>query len=415
MQNPGRPHSEGRPVVFQRMGTTTGSGDRTGPAMLHSLTGLRLFAAAWVAAYHFRSDLKTLFPITKPVWPLLDAGYAGVDLFFILSGFIISYVYLRSFQRPSARRYLRFLWLRLARIWPLHLATLAIFYVVMFPGSLRELPLDALLSRLDDRDLWGQVFLVHAWGREGNISWNFPAWSISVEWFAYLVFPFAALFLVKVQRPSGMVAGVLAALAFNVVSFLLLDWSGYGGKILLLRILGEFGAGAFLFLLWERRMFAEMPWHVVTPLAAGAAVLVTSIVAHWHYIAPVVSAPLYVVTILGLAYQSGWLDRFLAHRLCVYGGEVSYALYMTHAVCLRFLWSYFPTAAYTDESRLVRAGVLLFYAFVVAATAVVAYHLIEKPARAAMRRVIEPPRAAVKHSEEPMPQVGERARPATRL
>lgn len=372
------------------------------PAAIDTLTGLRLFAAAWVVVYHFRSDLKTLFPSTKPVWPLLDAGYAGVDLFFILSGFIIAYVYLRSFGSPTASSYGRFLWLRLARIWPLHIVTLAIFYVVNFPGSLRDLPARELASGLDNVDLWRQVFLVHAWGRNGNISWNFPAWSISDEWFAYLVFPLAAVFLVRVRNRRGLLAGLIAGLAFNVVSFLLLEWSGYGGKILLLRIVGEFGAGVFLFLLWEQRFLAKLPWHWLTPTAAAIAAVVTTVIAHWHYIAPVAAAPLYAVLILGLAYRSGPLHRFLSRKVIIYGGEASYALYMTHAVALRFLWEYLPVADFTGDSRPVRGLVLLFYAAVIAGGAVLAYEVVERPARGAMRRLIRPrPQAPVKPREEP--------------
>ena len=86
------------------------------PENLKPLTTMRFFAAAWVVLYHY--------------WPLLVAGekpalvargYLGVELFFVLSGFILSHVYLESFGARTFS-YGRFLWARLARIYPVHLA-----------------------------------------------------------------------------------------------------------------------------------------------------------------------------------------------------------------------------------------------------------------------------------------------------
>ncbi len=57
--------------------------------------------------------------------PFVARGYLGVDFFFVLSGFIISHVYLSSLARPSRRALSIFLWHRLIRIYPVHVAVLA--------------------------------------------------------------------------------------------------------------------------------------------------------------------------------------------------------------------------------------------------------------------------------------------------
>ena len=87
-------------------------------------------------------------------------------------------------RRPSTGR---FLWRRIARIYPLHLATLA-FYVVI------ALALHSGLARTDNparyplSDLPAQLLLLHAVDGE-RLTFNFPSWSLSAEMFCYLLFP----------------------------------------------------------------------------------------------------------------------------------------------------------------------------------------------------------------------------------
>ena len=85
---------------------------------IQPLTSLRFFAAMWVVAFHYWPNLSPVLP------PLVAKGYLGVELFFVLSGFILCHVYLDSVA-DGGFRYGSFLWARLARIYPLHLATLA--------------------------------------------------------------------------------------------------------------------------------------------------------------------------------------------------------------------------------------------------------------------------------------------------
>jgi peptidoglycan/LPS O-acetylase OafA/YrhL len=83
-----------------------------GPAYLPALTGIRAFAAVMVLLLHTSQNFPT--PLSGNA--LVDHGYLGVDLFFILSGFIIAHVYLRDMVPLRARPLGIFLWHRFIRL-----------------------------------------------------------------------------------------------------------------------------------------------------------------------------------------------------------------------------------------------------------------------------------------------------------
>ncbi|MEZ4482996.1 MAG: acyltransferase [Dehalococcoidia bacterium] len=290
-------------------------------SMLSALTGLRAFAAAWVVLYHFRADIKLLMPRSEPVWPLMDSGYAGVDVFFVLSGFIITYTYLEQLKEPGRATTMRFLGFRLARIYPVHLFTLAVFAVIVTPGSITGVGPADIWRNIASTDFVRQLVLIHGWGWDGNRAWNYPAWSISSEWMAYLAFPAVALMLGRVRTLATAGAGLIAAHAFNIASFLLIARLGQEGDIIGVRIVGEFLAGCFLLLVWRRGWAADARWDRITPAFAIASVVGTVAANEIGSIAPVLAAPLYCGLIYGLALERDVLSRWLSLRWAVYAGK----------------------------------------------------------------------------------------------
>ena len=99
---------------------------RTGK--IKALTGLRVIAAMWVVLFHFRPLSREAAPdFSESLAPVLNCGAQGVDLFFVLSGFVLAWNYLDTLGPSfSPQATLRFLWLRLARVWPVYLVTLHI-------------------------------------------------------------------------------------------------------------------------------------------------------------------------------------------------------------------------------------------------------------------------------------------------
>ena len=186
----------GGPVASERERAES-DGGREGssgsPEQLASLTPLRGIAALWVVIFHFCWYFPAVHPerYTGAVYK----GYLAVDMFFVLSGFVITHVYKGGFaHRVTGRCYRDFLKARVARIYPLHITVLLLFVATAtveraasyaLKGSFEPIPL------LGERSLGGffanVVMLQGLWARE--LSWNDPSWSISLEFLAYLLFP----------------------------------------------------------------------------------------------------------------------------------------------------------------------------------------------------------------------------------
>jgi peptidoglycan/LPS O-acetylase OafA/YrhL len=153
------------------------------------LTICRAAFAAWVFAYHV--DLYVNFSAyLGPFAGLIRRGYLGVDGFFILSGLILTRVHPELFESTSGAA--KFLGLRLARIYPVHLATIGIFAALLLAG-LADGQILHDPARFSGVSLLENLALVQGWGVSTVGSWNYPSWSVSTEWAGYLLFPLFAI------------------------------------------------------------------------------------------------------------------------------------------------------------------------------------------------------------------------------
>lgn len=181
---------------------------------LRILTPLRGIAALWVVVYHFGGQyLPALQP--EQAGQLVGKGYLAVDLFFMLSGFVLTHVYHAEFARFDPGRYRDFLAARIARLYPLHVLVLFAFVTTAIAGRLFEfvqtghferLPLEGAHSMLA---LLANLVMLQGLDA-GELSWNYPSWSISVEFLAYLVFPLAIGPIWRADRRRGMLLSLAA-------------------------------------------------------------------------------------------------------------------------------------------------------------------------------------------------------------
>lgn len=334
---------------------------------LRPLTSIRGLFAWAVVLYHLRLACLGWLPL--PVVHVLAKGYLAVDVFFLLSGFVI---WLNYADRLRGRRAAAdFLVRRFARVWPLHAAMLA------FAGCL------ALLLVATGRQAWNfplaelplHLLLVQNWGFTGALDWNDPAWSISCEAAAYLLLPLAVLLLPRRRLPTallvlaaavplGVLAGILHACGYGTLG---VDIVRFG----LLRCLTEFACGTVLCALWRR-------WRGDARAEVGCAIVGLLALVAWALgLAEAIAFPLAAAALLlALALGAERARHPLAGRTLHWLGEISYATYLSH-----FLLFFAVKLAFVRDEHDASPWVIAGYLLLVLAASAALYHGVERPAQ----------------------------------
>src|SRR5437899_12410051 len=184
---------------------------------LSALTGIRFYAALVVFLYHVPQLIPGMNGLSEG-WLVFNSGDVGVAFFFVLSGFILTYNYADVFRDGiSAASYKRFIWDRLTKIYPVH-----------FLALLLVLPIATLSPqlRLDWRAVPLHLLLLQCFWPSSTPAFssylNVPSWSISCEWFFYLLGP-VVMFLASGNRRRWVLVAVVMAYACGLGLFL---WHG---------------------------------------------------------------------------------------------------------------------------------------------------------------------------------------------
>lgn len=326
-----------------------------------ALTALRGIAAWWVVLFHLR---LTLIPYLPPAAiGFLAHGNLAVDFFFLLSGFVM---YLNYAGRIRGWRSVGdFLFSRFARVYPLHLLMLLGFLgyfgaaALFGTGGLEESPGYFAASLL----------LVQNWGFFDSLGWNVPAWSISVEAVAYLLFPALLLALAPAKRPTWFLVGATALLGVSVHLYFAafgFDFPNEVPRTGLFRCGVQFTMGMMLCELYRR---IAGRGELKRTLILAAALLAA---AHISFGLPVL--PLAWAALV-LAYAVGRGGVFDA-PLLVWLGRISYATYLCHYLVLT-LFRY----AFVEEGRPVAPALIALYLLAVLAASAALYHGFERPAQ----------------------------------
>ena len=375
-----------RPSVARIDGTTP-----TRRAEVRALTGLRGAAALLVALYHINPDLIA----PNAAGRFVGKGYLWVDLFFVLSGFLIAMNYADRFARGwSLGVWLDFLLHRLARIYPLYLALVAasLAYSLALYGGLRaSAPPPALKLSEPARDVAANLLMVQSWGLGESI--DGVAWSLSTEWAAYLMFPLLTAVALFGRPRAALATALAAALVVGATATLTLrdgayhsgPLDAYDGATLepLLRCLGGFVLGLVTFRLAQSPLAVAIVGHDLS-IAAALGLLIAGLAAGVH---DLVIYPLFALLVLGLFGNRGYVGRIFACRPVYWLGVVSYSVYLLHPYLVA------PRAALDVSlqgllpepwAELVTSAAI--YAVLLAASTL-AYHAIEEPGRRWVRQM----------------------------
>jgi peptidoglycan/LPS O-acetylase OafA/YrhL len=346
----------------------------SGKPELRALTSVRGIAAWMVVLYHIRLSIAGLPRAWEDVFA---KGYLAVDFFFLLSGFVIWLTYGERLREGGVGAIADFWKRRIARIYPLHLFMLstAVLLALALAATGRHDP-----AQFPVAELPLHLALLQSWGLTDALAWNDPAWSISAELAAYLLFPLLAWAIDWRRVPTPAILAAIAAFLLILAGVMAragaphLGWeiASFG----VLRCLTEFSAGTAICALWLR--WAERP--IVPALIAAA--LASVLLLGWvtGTLGELVAVPFgFAALLLVFALTSGLrgnpLDWAPLHAL----GEISYATYLSHFL----LFFVFKLLMVDDASAIAPVLIALYLALVLAAS-VSLYAFVERPAQKAI-------------------------------
>jgi len=289
-----------------------------------ALDGYRFVAALCVVIFHYNIDFHLQL---EHVFPAIEGFGVMVDMFFLLSGFVIAKAYLR--RMGGLADYRRFLHARLARIYPLHLLSLLASLCLLAVILAAHVPVNHMemyaLSALP-----ANLLLLHAWGFTDHLSFNAASWSISAEWFVYLLTPlfFALARRFDFRTNLLVAAGSLAAIeALRHFAGLGPIWGAncdYG----MLRAVPTFFLGVSLSVKIE-----QLPKRIAPPWWSVHGLFALAIAGLWLGVPYEAVIVIFALLIAGAAMAERRGDAtFMSGRVMARLGDASYSLYMLHGL-----------------------------------------------------------------------------------
>jgi peptidoglycan/LPS O-acetylase OafA/YrhL len=360
---------------------------------LAALTGLRFLAAFWVVAHHYLPPYLTGAPTA--VLNLVNEGNAAVTLFFVLSGFVLTYTYVGGPALVGARRS-RFWIARVARIYPSYLLAMLLAAPFVLLESVRGIgagPVGELVTFLLT------LTMTHAFVPAMSVRWNTPGWSLGAEALFYALFPLlVALSGRLARRPLLAIALLWVASVVVPAWYALWVVPGRWEELELWRrftyYLPVFHLPVFLIGTVIARLVIARPSGApsgAAPAAFGLAA-VLGVVGLFVDDMPYgfqlegMLAPLFGLLIYGLALGGGWVGRLLATPLLVLLGEASYALYILQEPTWR--WASVAADWLSGRPGGLQSSPLYFVGFALGliVVSIVVFKWVERPARQAIVR-----------------------------
>jgi len=294
--------------------------DRPAPK-INTLESIRGLAAMLVVIHHVPNWNSNLWDIR-----IIRNGYLMVDLFFVLSGFVIYKAY--GSKLNSFGQLLRFQFLRFGRLYPIHLFFLAIFVLIEISKYFAQnkygvaMPNSAPFRESNWVALIEQIFLVQAIGPTGNsLTFNSAAWSISVEFYTYLIFAFTVLYADKAKH-------ILFAAFASVALALLLAKMTFGSTVML-RCIAGFFIGCLTATLAEK---VKIRLHSALSVAVLLALILFLQFKSDYIFDPVIYLLSAALILTLVCSERGWLKSLLNLRVMTWLGTISYSVYMSQTM-----------------------------------------------------------------------------------
>jgi peptidoglycan/LPS O-acetylase OafA/YrhL len=299
---------------------------------LSSLTPLRGIAALLVAVFHFEMAAARFVPAAQTMF--FERCYLMVDLFFIMSGFIMMHVYSSHFKERIQGNALKdFFVARFARIYPLHLFTLVLLVVIV--RWLTNWGNPPIIFE-QTSDILPNVFLLQSFGVMHIYSWNIPSWSISAESAAYLLFPLIALGINKKKTLSVVILTILIVAAYYSIMYLLPRVNPMHPKIPVphnlnttfdygyIRGIAGFASGILMYLLYQlpavRKAFSS---------DIASVLVIVAVVLSMHFpLNDGITVFFFSMLVLSITANNGMIARFCKRKTMQLLGDISFSIYL---------------------------------------------------------------------------------------
>jgi peptidoglycan/LPS O-acetylase OafA/YrhL len=371
----------------------------TAPPQIPALTSLRFVAALMVMFGHTMGHFYSGFDHSGLAYGVLsNLAQMGMSLFFVLSGFVISYNYASMGSLRSAELK-RFAVARVARIYPAYIAVLLFNNWMWSWAYVTPIGLAAHLTLTQD-------WFMHTINDIPLISQFHNAqvtWSISAEWFCYLLFPFICIVLDRIGRPMFALVliwfliiafmywiGLAAPYYFSVdgqAGYKFIEWLGYYSPYVRL---SEFLIGCLVFRIGVSLPPIRSTEQRLVPLIALTAILWLGIADVW------LNSPGSAISIYGwcggytpgaallifCCYRYG--GSFLENRWLEMAGDASYSFYLIHTLVIVGFMRLMPS----PTTNALLASVVIASAIAInLALSLIIYRMFERPARNMIRDV----------------------------
>ncbi|EBG6487556.1 acyltransferase family protein [Salmonella enterica] len=329
---------------------------------IKSLTGVRGIAAIYVVLYHF----------TNAKIPFIWNGYLAVDLFFVLSGFIMCMVYYKNFESEiSVSEFGKFLWHRFARIYPLYLFVLISTIIIQE----NESSLPSTQTLIINFMMWQNLF------NNGMVG---ASWSVSVELIAYLIFPALILLLANKKWICFIVIYTSMSILFYITTIDNPGSSGpldiYSGIPSLMRGICGFSIGVCCYVLFNK--YKSILNVITYTQDILAALLIVCLLIKGMDVIFVILTGLYISSLYYSTGITGWL---LSTKPIHYLGELSFSIYLTHLMIQRnFIFEVNAITEYLNVSYINDVFVMVISTLMLS---MLTFHLVEKPSRNILRKL----------------------------
>lgn len=365
------------------------------PTKIHELESIRGIAALLIVVHHIPSWNALLYDIT-----IIKNASLMVELFFVLSGFVIFKAY--SEKIKTGKDLIKFQFLRFGRLYPVHIIFL---FALVLVEILRYVAVNKLGINSPNRipfeeNNWSaffkQIFLVQAfWSNKEAITFNGPAWSISAEFYTYFIFGLIVLYLNKIK----LFVFYSSAFLFLVllVTIVPIDHNFF------VRCLAGFFIGCCTASVSEKINFRVHSSLISIPLA-GILLFLQFKPVNPHY-----DVTIYFLTsllILSIVLSDGGIiKRILNLRLLTWLGAISFSVYMSHSALLWVVNQTYRTVLKPHEAfvdgistpQLSVIGAAIAYVIFIGLVLLVSnyiYKNVEGPFREVSRKLVNKPNAS---------------------